>query len=104
MIVLGAIPDWILTLSGRPMPKHCQNIIFVFVDVLLLPRFEICKVYHFCLIYLVSLVLGKTSESTTSFFCCERLSASMARSLHLSLSLFATLRVAPWTRGEWNRG
>ena len=34
------------------------------------------------------------------FFCCERLSASMARSLHLSLSLFTTSRLTPWTRGE----
>ena len=36
------------------------------------------------------------------FFCCERLSASMARSLHLSLSLFTTSRLTSWTRGESN--
>ena len=39
-----------------------------------------------------------------ALFFCERLSASMARSLHLSLSLFTTSRLAPWTRGESNRG
>ena len=39
------------------------------------------------------------------FFCCERLAASMARSLHcIEPYLCTTSRLAPWTRGESNRG
>ena len=48
--------------------------------------------------------IGLVQSAYVTFFFCERLSASMARSLHLSLSLFTTSRLTPWTRGESNRG
>ena len=41
-----------------------------------------------------------SSQPENTFFCCERLSASMARSLHLRFSLCTTSELAPWTRGE----
>ena len=48
--------------------------------------------------------IGRTAQiHDFLFFCCERLSASMARSLHLSLSVYRS-RLAPWTRGESNHG
>ena len=55
-------------------------------------------------VVLAGLEGGHVEEIIAFFFCCERLSASMARSLHLSLSQCTTSRLAPWTRGESNRG
>ena len=46
----------------------------------------------------ISSTSPEIERGTHVFFCCERLSASMARSLHLSLSLFTTSRLTPWTR------
>ena len=44
------------------------------------------------------LALSRHCGEAVSFFFCEHLSASMARSLHLSLSQFTTSQLAPWTR------
>ena len=50
-----------------------------------------CGWYHCFLLGQICCLHTSTCSSCT-LFCCERLSASMARSLHLSLSLFTTSR------------